>query len=300
MSRQKFMNKALMYQYDKELASAFQADCEIFLDEFEKYQSFRFMDFQQVWHQQKFSFIFAGQVYALLLRDFCENCFYVVKKYIMFPRTLYTQIGAFYLLYSIYYKQPLRTWVKIRLTFDEYQKLYELITEMSHRQQIDVCYIFSKMQSEGAFLYVAHRKPLGPEDRFVKDVQMYINDTFTYSKTQSAITKFKDLQDKSGLISEIESTNKEYSELLQKYAGKCSQLKPFSSTLIDEIQAAYTNFQNDGKNSNSNEGTTVKKSEIQTSKHSIKNKAMLNKNAVYRASKKVKTAVDTTDESDSN
>ncbi|XP_056632878.1 snRNA-activating protein complex subunit 1-like isoform X2 [Diorhabda sublineata] len=265
MSRQKFMNKALMYQYDKELASAFQADCEIFLDEFEKYQSFRFMDFQQVWHQQKFSFIFAGQVYALLLRDFCENCFYVVKKYIMFPRTLYTQIGAFYLLYSIYYKQPL-----------------------------------SKMQSEGAFLYVAHRKPLGPEDRFVKDVQMYINDTFTYSKTQSAITKFKDLQDKSGLISEIESTNKEYSELLQKYAGKCSQLKPFSSTLIDEIQAAYTNFQNDGKNSNSNEGTTVKKSEIQTSKHSIKNKAMLNKNAVYRASKKVKTAVDTTDESDSN
>lgn len=295
MSKQKFMKKALMYQYDKELISAFQVDCEIFLDEFEKYQSFSFTDFQKVWHQQKFSYIFAGQVYALLLRDFCENCFYVVKKYIMFPRTLYTQIGAFYLLYAIYYKQPLRTWVKIRLTLEEYQKLNELITEMSSIKQVDVCYIFSKMISERAFLYVAQRKPLGPEDRFVKDVQMYINDTFTYSKTQSAITKFKDLQDKSGLISKVESTNKEYSELLEKYAEKCPLLKPFSSNLIDEIQAAYTSFQDSNPNSSINEETA-----IQTSRNSIKNKAMSNKNAVYRASKKVKTAVDTTDDNDSD
>ncbi|CAH1155535.1 unnamed protein product [Phaedon cochleariae] len=280
--------KSLIYHYDTEIASAFKVDCEEFLDEFESLQSFNYSDFVEIWQHKNFSYIFAGQNYALLLKEFCENCFYSVKKFIMFPRTLYSQIGAFYLLYGLYYKQPVRDWVKIRLTLDEYERIVELIQEMSNRDQLDAVYIFAKMKAENVFTYVAQRRQLGPEDRFVKCIQLYYNDTFTSSKTQSSIVKFDEICTSSELVRQLQSTNAEYQEMLKKYSDVYPGISTFTSTIIDDLEAARRKF-------NCGDPTpedVSNKESVRETRQSIREKAMKNQHAVYRGSREVVTAVD--------
>lgn len=48
-----------LFEFDRELAAAFKADCEEFLDEFDKCNSFSFLDFAKVWKQKKFTYVFA-------------------------------------------------------------------------------------------------------------------------------------------------------------------------------------------------------------------------------------------------
>uniref|UniRef100_A0A6P7G5K9 Uncharacterized protein LOC114334005 isoform X1 n=1 Tax=Diabrotica virgifera virgifera TaxID=50390 RepID=A0A6P7G5K9_DIAVI len=277
-----------MYTLDKELASAFQIDCEDLLNEFESYQSFRIQDFQKVWHNQKFSYVFAGQTYALLLKDFCENCFYIVKKFIYFPKTLYTQVGAFYLLAILYYKQPVRTWVKIRLTSEEYEKIHGLILEMVNKKVYEPVYMFSKLKADEAFTYVCQRKPLGPEDRFVKDFHLYINDTFVASKTSSALTKFKNSFGSTDMLfNKLKETSTEYSQLMHKFAEKCPDITPFSSNLVRDIETANLLLLGQDKKP---EEKLVK--EERTPVYNIKQRAMANTNAVYRANRNVISGVD--------
>lgn len=47
-----------LFELDKELAAAFKADCEEFLEEFEKLDSVDFIDFARIWRKKKFSFVF--------------------------------------------------------------------------------------------------------------------------------------------------------------------------------------------------------------------------------------------------
>lgn len=75
------------------------------------------------------------------------------------------------------------------------------------------------MKLEAAFVYVALRKPLGPEDRFVKTFESYCNDTFGSSKVNATITKFNSINS-SELVQELKKTNTEYEDLLNKYSSK--------------------------------------------------------------------------------
>lgn len=75
------------------------------------------------------------------------------------------------------------------------------------------------MKVEGAFLFVAQRKILGPEDRFIKSYEIYYNDTFSVSKVKNVENKFKELISESELLKELKTTNSEYEEKLKKYAG---------------------------------------------------------------------------------
>lgn len=113
-----------------------------------------------------------------------------------------------------------RNWVKVRLTLEEFQKISELLEEMKNRGCLDPVYIFSKMKLEGAFLLVAHRKPLGPEDRFIKNSEIYYNDTFSLSKVRNVERKFTELLSESELYKEISATDTEYQKLLKKYSGR--------------------------------------------------------------------------------
>lgn len=109
--------------------------------------------------------------------------------------------------------------MKVRLTFEEFQKICELLDEMKSRGCLDPVYIFSKMKIEGAFLFVAQRKVLGPEDRFIKNFEIYYNDTFSVCKVQKVEHKFKELVSESEMLKELTTTNSNYQERLKKYAG---------------------------------------------------------------------------------
>lgn len=91
---------------------------------------------------------------------------------------------------------------------------------MRAKKHLDPVYIFSKLKAEKAFEYVAQRKPLGPEDRFIKGFQFFYDDTFTVSKVRNVEKKFVDLLSNSGLIQGLSDVDAKYQRLLKKYSGK--------------------------------------------------------------------------------
>lgn len=48
------------------------------------------------------------QDYKVLLEVLCEICFEVAKKCMYNENNLFIRLGAFYMLYGLYYKQPVR------------------------------------------------------------------------------------------------------------------------------------------------------------------------------------------------
>lgn len=111
---------------------------------------------------------------------------------------------------------------------EEFKKIVELLEEMKNRGHLDPLYIFSKMKVEEAFVFVAQRKPLGPEDRFIKSFEIYYNDTFSVSKVRNVEQKFTELIAESALVKELSGTNREYEDLLKKYSGKIIKNKLLS------------------------------------------------------------------------
>ncbi|VEN58262.1 unnamed protein product [Callosobruchus maculatus] len=156
---------------------------------------------------------------------------------------------------------------------------------MNNIGQLDPVYIFKKMWTERAFLYVAVRRPLGPEDRFVKKQEFYYNDTFSSANTSTSLNKFKDIESLDEL-KKLEETTNEYQRLLKKYSAKCNGLEPFPSTIVADIRDALAEFNLKTTDTRPNKEGDVDKLDA------LKKRAMGNKNAVYRASKKVKTAID--------
>lgn len=48
-----------LFEFDKEIAAAFKADCEEFLEEFDKLNSFDFVEFARLWRKKQFTYVFA-------------------------------------------------------------------------------------------------------------------------------------------------------------------------------------------------------------------------------------------------
>ncbi|KAJ8917231.1 hypothetical protein NQ315_002248 [Exocentrus adspersus] len=279
--------KFSLYDYDKQIAAAFKIDCEEFLDDFEKLKSLRYQDFARVWQMKNFTFVFSGQNYAVLLREMCENYFYIVKKFLMSPRNVFTQIGALYMLYGLYYKQPLKSWVKIRLTLDEFKHITRLMEEIQRQGQYEPVYIFAKMRVDEAFLYTALQKPLGPEDRFVKSYETYLDYTFNSSSKEDTLQKFHEEIRDGDLVKDLGKTIGQYEALMKKYSEKCPGLVPFTSEIIKDVEEACAEM--DKKEAGALCRAASPDPELVKT---VKAKAVSNKNAVYRAKREVKTAVD--------
>jgi len=280
----------VLANYEKTVLSAFKWDCEAFLEQFEKENTFNYADFAKIWQLNSFTFIYADQTYVGPLNVLCEVCFLTVKKYIMFQKSLNIKVGAFYLLYGLYYKQPIENLVKIRLTLKEYRKIKELMNEMLKRGQHDILYIFAKMKSDNAFLYVAEPKPIVIElNKSIKSTT-HIDDTFQARGSESSLIKFKDILE-NDTVKKLQDTCNEYDTLLEKFAEKYPSVNKFKSTVIEEVHKAHRNVFDQAtsaflQNSDPEDNTG------QSFRQKIRQKAMTNKNAVYRGSKKVLTAVD--------
>lgn len=113
-----------------------------------------------------------------------------------------------------------RAWVKIRLTLEEYKKISDLIEEMKRRGEFEAVYIFAKMKVVQAFIYTALQRPLGPEDRFVKGYETYLDYAFNSTRREEALIKFNEIFQDGDLMEDLKKTNNEYQELLEKYSGE--------------------------------------------------------------------------------
>ncbi|KAK9886409.1 hypothetical protein WA026_016688 [Henosepilachna vigintioctopunctata] len=214
--------------YDRFLTIAFQADVENFLLKFEKLYSLRFSDFASVWKEMQFSYVNSGQHYYTFIRQFVENCFFVLKKFIVYPKNIFTEVGALYLLYALYFKQLIKDWVKIRITLDEYLKLQDLVERLRQEQQLEPLFCYAKLLTNNAFEFVFQKKPLAPESSSIKckltlDLKGILNEDNFLEKFTKTVTNYKDA--------------------LSKFSVENPGLGIFESTILEEIQSTVDSLE---------------------------------------------------------
>ncbi|RZB39085.1 SNAPc SNAP43 domain containing protein [Asbolus verrucosus] len=271
-----------IYQYDAQLALAFQADCEDLLQKFSNLGSFSFTAFSELWRETCFITVFEGQDFILMLQTFLENCFFVVKKF-LFLNDVYSQVGALYLLYALYYKQPIREWVKIRLTQTEADKLNDIIAVQKQNKSWEVVFIYCKMRLDGAFQYCALVQPLGLDAKFLKRYDLASEGIHKKTTRDCPVQKFKTFMENDPILTQLQETDKEYQSLVNKYKEKCNQLFVFPSAIGDELKKTYDNLFDVNTEELPNEQGKLKE---------IKTRAMASTNAVYRAERSMVTGTD--------
>lgn len=224
-------------EFDRIIATAFQADAENLLSEFEKKRSFKFSDFSSVWKGLMFSYIFSEQPYYTLIETFMDNSFFIIKKFIMFPRNIYTEVGALYLLYALYFKQTICEWVKIRITSEEYVVLENLIHRLQGKGELEPLFIFDKLVKANAFNYVFQRKVLAPEPRYLKNCVDFIDDTFQMHRETNPRNNLKNMLNEGNFLENFTQTLNDYRQALSNFAVYNPGLSTFSSTLVDDLNS---------------------------------------------------------------
>ncbi|XP_058116934.1 snRNA-activating protein complex subunit 1 [Anopheles coustani] len=109
------------------LSNGFREDCSKFLMDFAKLGSPSFQSFCQEWKRTNFQYIFCGRSTVFELVDYTSEIFYIVKQFFKCCQIQLERIGAFYLLYALYFKQPIFLFCKIRITLDDWRAMKEFI-----------------------------------------------------------------------------------------------------------------------------------------------------------------------------
>ncbi|KAL0267162.1 UNVERIFIED_CONTAM: hypothetical protein PYX00_009510 [Menopon gallinae] len=143
-------------------------DVRTLLTNFEKTESVRFSDFCEEWKKMKFSFIFCARKTVVELLEFTEELLYIVKGYLEPPWSFHIRVGALYILYGLYFKQPIKEAVKIRFTLNEWKHLCDLIKQCKEAKHLDACFIHYKLYIQGAYVFTIISRPAGLERGFRK------------------------------------------------------------------------------------------------------------------------------------
>ena len=152
---------------------------------FDEDGTLRIAHFQNVWKSMKFGLvslfisiliymclksditmifqIFHGRQDYRELFEFTEDLFDRVKKYCKPEINLGTRSAAFYLIYALYFKQPLRPIVRIRVTSEEYENFVEWMKDLRTDRHWELVYCWSKLVADHAFMFVASTRHLGLE-----------------------------------------------------------------------------------------------------------------------------------------
>lgn len=127
-----------------------QEDCEILLLQYDKTKSLRFSDFIKVWQEMKFSLIFSQRSLSEL-DLFIPELFMIIKKYFIRAVSFTLKVGALYLLYGLYYKQPLKGYKKILITQSDWTVMHNFIKDVELGQHYDTLLVMYKLISDNAF-----------------------------------------------------------------------------------------------------------------------------------------------------
>ncbi|XP_050296751.1 uncharacterized protein LOC126736448 [Anthonomus grandis grandis] len=267
--------ESLYISYCIALYTAVKEDIDTLLAQFTKKQTLNYVDFALVWQSMQMTCIFCDQKNLRALKVLCDVCFTLLKKGIFDHPDIYNKIGCFYLLYGLYYKQPLKDFVKIRLTLEEYRSLKALMQTMCDKGQYDALYIFAKMKSDEAFVFVAHPKPMaivsGQKFDMPEETDNIVLQTF-----DRPVNSFKDIV-KSENIQNLDETCKIYNAKMQELAKKYPSVSTFESSLVSEIKQEYDDLFGSLQVKSENEGNPKIDSTIMNIRQNIRKQAFKKK-----------------------
>ncbi|XP_030747608.1 snRNA-activating protein complex subunit 1-like [Sitophilus oryzae] len=279
---------SVLSNYEISVSIAFKRDCEVFLVEFAKQKTLSYAKFANIWQLKNMSYIFADQTYVSLLKTLCEECFAILTQCIIHQKNVYMKIGALYLLYGLYYKQPIEGMVKIRVSYDEYTIIKDLMDEMAKEKYMEPLFIFAKLKADVAFNYVGCSMPRSI--RFIKNTKKaFTAHTLNANFGENPLSKFEGiLQDES--VVKLQDTCKRYEMALKKNSSIYPNIDQFKSTIMDDLNAAHKKLFSEDHSTPSEQIETDLK--ILNSRQEIKLRALKSENATYRGAKQVLTAID--------
>ncbi|ERL90851.1 uncharacterized protein LOC109542132 isoform X1 [Dendroctonus ponderosae] len=264
----------------------FSLDIENFISLWEKEKSMNYTDFATIWQNNNFTLIFAGQSYMKYLKLLCEITLSVVKNYLFSQENVYVQIGAFYLLYAFFYKQPIRKDVTIRLTLEEHRSLKRLLNKMLDQGQYDALYIYAKMKTDEAFDFVGQPSPLYLTSKNGNDTTLT---AIGASRQFSAILSDLEKVLKSEAVDTLDKTCTTYATKMAVFAKRHPGLMPPVTTIMNDLKETYTEIMDCGNSviieSDPKDADLLKR-------QAVRRKAVAAQTSEYRGSKIVITAAD--------
>lgn len=267
-------NKHEYFTYHLQIASAFQKDCEKLLISFESEDDLSFKIFAKTWRNMNFSLIFNGTELTEELKFFIESCFSTIQKYIIFCEKTAIRVGAFYMLYGVYFKQPAKHKIRIRCTVEIFKFISNLAEKMQEKGTYDVPYLLQKLKLDSAFKLVISPNTYALEGRFMWQEKELKNDIFEEIKQGDPFLQTRTVlqsQEFYGLDS-ICNVGNDYVDGLRKY-GISEKFCEAVTNLPAELETLLNEMKNSDRNS----------SEIKNNAQKLKNKAFTSKVSQYRS-----------------
>jgi len=125
---------------------------------FDDYHEPRFSQFCKLWKESKLGLIFCGRDTFRELYELTVDILQRTKQYTAAvlqkkENNILIRYAAVYLLYAFYFKQPTRPRVRIKLSYQEFIELRQLMEEAKKDKHYDILYAWSKLIYAGAFHY---------------------------------------------------------------------------------------------------------------------------------------------------
>ncbi|XP_039264735.2 uncharacterized protein LOC120340527 [Styela clava] len=187
--------KALQITYP---AGGFQNDVIRLLQKFVATESIRFSEFSRIWRESNFTLIYLGRCGIREHREFLEEAFKVLLKYIMPPYNLQVRVGGVYTMYSVYYTQKLAKKRRIRMPLSCWANFCELQQDVIDCQHLDAVYIIRKLISDRAFMLCAYPSMLSVDEVYLYDEE------FQPASGDSASAQTSGLGEAPGLLAQIQ------------------------------------------------------------------------------------------------
>lgn len=266
-------------QRDKEIKEAFKKDCLILFNKFENLKTFNFAQFSEVWQKMRFSCVHTHFETKEESRYFTDATLLIAKNFFKFPKNIYTQVGSLYLLYGLYYKQPYKELIKIRMTLDDYDLFEKFIEDMKQSERLQPIYVYAKLKFDNAFQYCYSNIPLAPDLTYHKREYEKTSYLFKMNKSDSVKSAFKNLLNTN--ITELDKLDEEYRDALSKFKSKQKfSFSEYSSGNIgEEIKQI---FQSEVY------GVTSKEEDLGKKRTNLKKKASETTSEYHRTSPKKK------------
>ncbi|XP_062858584.1 snRNA-activating protein complex subunit 1a [Trichomycterus rosablanca] len=244
----------------------FKSDCEELLGRFQQTESVRYEDFAATWRSLDFSNVFYGMTARHEKRPFCRLVFTVVYDYFLPPYSFQIRVGALYMIYGLYYTQPVWPREKVWIAQKDWVHVQRFVSDAVSCQHLDVVYIYRKLVSEKAFLYTAMPKQLVFDSKR-NFVNKDLNDEF-----QERPARVAELVN-AGTLEEITNVQTHYERIKQAVSTSISVTPVNLTAQLEECALEFQKWQEE--NTSSKKKNASKKAEKNTNDNESSKRADL-------------------------
>ncbi|XP_041785802.1 uncharacterized protein LOC121601066 isoform X2 [Anopheles merus] len=196
------------------ISSGFREDCSEFLCDFAKLKATDYQTFSQEWKRTNFQYIFFGRNTDAEMAEYLGEIFYTVKKMFIVSNNPFERIGSFYLLYTLYFKQPLFMFCKIRLTLTEWRMMKTFAKYPYNEKELpQITVILWKMFKSDAFRFVQDELERGFDRFYLKSFGTSYDSSSSYRTIRDLEKELQTLTAPNGLINAMEILEMGYNEM---------------------------------------------------------------------------------------